>query len=56
MGRRTGVEWRRAWSDIVLLARGGRFVRDVFAAFALLFWVTVKPFVRPSPAWLPKPA
>ena len=22
----------------------------------LLLWVTVKPFVRPSPAWLPKPS
>jgi manganese transport protein len=28
----------------------------VFAAFLLLLWVTVKPFVRPSPAWLPKPS
>ena len=28
----------------------------VLAAFLLLFWVTVKPFVRPSPAWLPKPS
>ena len=26
------------------------------AAFVLLLWVTVKPFVRPSPAWLPKPS
>ena len=23
---------------------------------ALLLWVTIKPFVRPSPAWLPKPS
>jgi manganese transport protein len=28
----------------------------VGAALLLLVWVTVKPFVRPSPAWLPKPA
>ncbi len=26
------------------------------AAFLLLLWVTVKPFVSPSPAWLPKPS
>src|SRR5262245_19904556 len=26
------------------------------AAFLLLLWVTVKPFVLPSPAWLPKPS
>ena len=26
------------------------------AAFLLLLWVTIKPFVRPSPAWLPKPS
>ena len=26
------------------------------AALVLLLWVTVKPFVRPSPAWLPKPS
>ena len=25
-------------------------------AAALLVWVTIKPFVRPSPAWLPKPS
>ncbi len=28
----------------------------VGAALLLLLWVTVKPFVRPSPAWLPKPS
>ncbi len=28
----------------------------VAAACLLLFWVMVKPFVRPSPAWLPKPS
>jgi manganese transport protein len=28
----------------------------VGTAFLLLLWVTVKPFVRPSPAWLPKPS
>ncbi len=28
----------------------------VGAACLLLFWVMVKPFVRPSPAWLPKPS
>src|SRR5262249_36170868 len=26
------------------------------AAFLLLVWVTVKPFVRPSPSWQPKPS
>jgi manganese transport protein len=26
------------------------------AVFALLAWVTVKPWVRPSPAWRPKPS
>ena len=28
----------------------------VGAALLLLLWVTIKPFVRPSPAWLPKPS
>jgi manganese transport protein len=28
----------------------------VGAAFLVLLWVTIKPFVRPSPAWLPKPS
>jgi manganese transport protein len=26
------------------------------AAFLLLLWVTIKPFVRPSPPWLPQPS
>jgi manganese transport protein len=28
----------------------------VIAAFLLLLWVTIKPFVRPSPPWLPQPS
>ncbi len=37
------------------LGAGGLYAVAV-AALLLLLWVTVKPFVRPSPAWLPKPS
>jgi manganese transport protein len=37
------------------LAAAGLYGTAV-AALLLLLWVTIKPFVRPSPAWLPKPS
>ena len=35
---------------------GGALYSLIAAAVGLLAWVTLKPLVRPSPAWLPKPS
>ena len=56
MGRGIVIERRSYRSDPALLAWRCGTLRDRGAASLLLVWVMVKPLVRPSPAWLPKPS
>jgi manganese transport protein len=70
VGLNAKLVWDQIGDWVAMAGRSGRSIGPVplewlaaaglygvsAGAVALLVWVTIKPLVRPSPAWLPKPS